>query len=184
MSLGLSTFGFGPLKILSGTLQQAVVGIDLDAFAHVVLECRQTIGIEGKIDEARLAGADAILLLVAALDSDSLNDLHDHAMALGLDVLVEVHDDDELDCALAMGARLIGVNNRDLRTFDVDLGITERLAARIDDSGVVLIAESGIGSPKDVARLERAGAMGFLVGESLMRQPDPGEALQSLRRPL
>lgn len=137
-----------------------------------------------QIDEARLAGADAILLIVAALDSDSLNDLHDHALALGLDVLVEVHDDDELDCALAMGARLIGVNNRDLRTFDVDLGITERLAARIDDSGVVLIAESGIGSPKDVARLERAGAMGFLVGESLMRQPDPGEALQSLRRPL
>lgn len=137
-----------------------------------------------QIDEARLAGADAVLLIVAALDDDQLGCLHEHAQSLGLDVLVEVHDEDELDRALATGSKLIGVNNRDLRTFDIDLATTERLAARIGDSSVVLIAESGISNAEDVARLERTGAAGFLVGESLMRQPDPGAALRVLRRPL
>ena len=135
-----------------------------------------------QIDEARLAGADAVLLIVAALENDHLTSLHDHALALGLDVLVEVHDERELTRALSIGAKLIGINNRDLRTFEVDLGTTERLAARLDESDVALIAESGIKDVADVARLERAGAAGFLVGESLMRQPDPGEALRALRR--
>jgi indole-3-glycerol phosphate synthase len=85
---------------------------------------------------------------------------------------------------LRVGATLIGVNNRDLRTFEVDLATTERLAARLDDSDIVLIAESGITNAEDIARLERAGAAGFLVGESLMRQSDPGVALRALRRPL
>jgi indole-3-glycerol phosphate synthase len=137
-----------------------------------------------QIDEARLAGADAVLLIVAVLDDDSLGQLHDYARSLGLDVLVEVHDEGELDRALATGSQLVGINNRDLRTFDIDLATTERLAARVEDPNVVLIAESGIASGKDVARLERAGAAGFLVGESLMRQPDPGAALRTLRRPL
>jgi indole-3-glycerol phosphate synthase len=135
-----------------------------------------------QIDEARVTGADAILLIVAALDRDELKGLHDHARGLGLDVLVEVHDDEELEEALAIGSNLIGVNNRDLRTFDVDLATTERIAARLTDSKVVLVAESGISNVEDVARLERAGAAGFLVGESLMREPDPGEALRTLRR--
>ncbi len=135
-----------------------------------------------QIDEARVMGADAILLIVAALDCAELKGLHDHARSLGLDVLVEVHDDEELEQALAIHSKLIGVNNRDLRTFDVDLATTERIAARLDDPEVVLIAESGISNVEDVARLERAGVAGFLVGESLMRQPDPGEALKTLRR--
>lgn len=135
-----------------------------------------------QIDEARVAGADAVLLIVAALDDARLAALHDHALALGLDVLVEVHDESELERALAIGSRLIGVNNRDLKSFEVDLGTTERLAARIADPEIVLVAESGIASPADVARLERAGAGGFLVGESLMRMPDPGRALEALRR--
>ena len=137
-----------------------------------------------QIDEARLAGADAVLLIVAALAVDQLGALHDHARSIGLDVLVEVHRDEELDRALAIGSKLVGVNNRDLRTFDIDLATTERLAARLGDSDVVLISESGIKNNEDVARLERAGASGFLVGESLMRQPDPGAALRALRRPL
>ena len=137
-----------------------------------------------QIDEARLAGADAVLLIVAALEDVLLARLHDHAMNLGLDVLVEVHDEDELDRALAIGAKLIGVNNRDLRTFDIDLATTERLAARLEDPSVVWIAESGIANAEDVDRLARAGAAGFLVGESLMRQPDPGAALRALRRPM
>jgi len=135
-----------------------------------------------QIDEARVAGADAVLLIVAALPDAELLALHRHATGLGLDVLVEVHDEAELERALAIGAKLVGVNNRDLRTFEVDLATTERLAARIADPEVVLVAESGIGSPADVARLARVGARGFLVGESLMRQPDPGRALEALRR--
>lgn len=135
-----------------------------------------------QIDEARIAGADAVLLIVAALTDAALEALHRHAEGLGLDVLVEVHDEAELDRALALGSRLIGVNNRDLRSFEVDLGTTERLAARIRDAQVVLVAESGIAGPDDVARLTRAGARGFLVGESLMREPDPGRALEALRR--
>lgn len=135
-----------------------------------------------QIDEARIAGADAVLLIVAALDDGALAAFQARARALGLDVLVEVHDEGELDRALAVGATLIGVNNRDLRSFEVDLGTTERLAARIADPAVLLVAESGIATPADVARLERAGAGGFLVGESLMREPDPGAALQALRR--
>lgn len=136
-----------------------------------------------QIDEARVVGADAVLLIVAALSDADLAALHAHASGLELDVLVEVHDEAELDRALAIGSMLIGVNNRDLKSFDVDLGTTERLAARITNPEVLLVAESGIGCPADVARLARAGARGFLVGESLMRMPDPGSALVALRRP-
>ncbi|MFK7897456.1 MAG: indole-3-glycerol phosphate synthase TrpC [Myxococcota bacterium] len=135
-----------------------------------------------QIDEARLYGADAILLIVSALSDPELAGFHEHAIGLGLDVLVEVHDEAELDRALNINATLVGVNNRNLRTFEVDLATTERLAARLPNSNVTLIAESGIADADDVARLERAGAAGFLVGESLMRQPDPGKALEALRR--
>jgi indole-3-glycerol phosphate synthase len=133
-----------------------------------------------QIDEARVAGADAVLLIVAALDPARLGALRARAAELGLDALVEVHDERELDQALAAGADLVGVNNRDLRTFVTDLTVTERLAARAP-AGTFLVAESGIAKPADVARLAKAGARAFLVGESLMREPHPGEALQRLR---
>jgi len=135
-----------------------------------------------QIDEARVAGADAVLLIVAALDDDRLAGFHARAHVLGLDVLVEVHDEAELERALAVGAELIGVNNRDLRSFEVDLSVTERLAARLPgDRDIVLVAESGIADNGDVTRLERAGARAFLVGESLMREPDIEVALHRLR---
>lgn len=133
-----------------------------------------------QIDEACVAGADAVLLIVAALAPDELAALIDHARARGIDALVEVHDEEQLGAALAAGADLVGVNNRDLRTFDVDLATTERLAALVP-SEVVLVAESGIHEPEDIERLERAGAHAVLVGESLMRQPDVGAALRRLR---
>ncbi len=133
-----------------------------------------------QIDEARAAGADAVLLIVAALDPQALQDLHGHAKGRGLDVLVEVHDEAELAEALGAGADLIGVNNRDLRTFETDLATTERLAPSVGE-GTVLVSESGIFEPEDVDRLARAGAGAFLVGESLMRQPDVGQALRRLR---
>jgi indole-3-glycerol phosphate synthase len=138
-----------------------------------------------QIDEARWRGADAVLLIAAAFApagrAAELAALRARARSLGLDALVEVHDEGELEAALEAGADLLGVNNRDLRSFEVDLGTTERLAARVP-RGVVLVAESGIHAPDDVARLEAAGAHAFLVGEALMREADPGAALRQLRR--
>jgi indole-3-glycerol phosphate synthase len=145
-----------------------------------VVDCYQ-------IDEARLAGADAVLLIAAAMPSDNpaaeLRRLRLRAEELGLDALVEVHDDREFDIAVECGADFIGVNNRDLGTFEVGLEISERLAGRAPD-GVVVVAESGIFTANDVARLEPAGVDAFLVGEALMREPDPGLALRELRRKL
>lgn len=134
--------------------------------------------------EAAEAGADAVLLIVAILDDARLRHLHELVTGAGLTALVEVHDAAELDRALAVGAGLIGVNNRNLKTFEVDLGTTERLAARLADelrSGErLLVAESGLRTRADVARVRAAGAGAILVGESLMRQPDPGAKVREL----
>ena len=134
-----------------------------------------------QIDEARVHGADAVLLIASALTPTELEALRRHALGLGLDALVEVHDEGELGEALSAGADLVGVNNRDLRSFEVDLALTEKLAPLLP-GGVVLVAESGIFTARDVARLEEAGAHAFLVGESLMREQDIGLALARLRR--
>lgn len=136
-----------------------------------------------QIDEARVSGADAVLLIVAALSPDSVAALRKRARELGLDVLVEVRDIPELEVALAAEADLIGVNNRDLRTFEVDLGTTERVGARLaSNAGALLVSESGIATGDDLRRLSEAGARAFLVGESLMREPDVELALRRLRR--
>ena len=138
-----------------------------------------------QIDEARVHGADAVLLIVAAFAGDNaavtLSQLHQRAVELGLDALVEIHDEAELDTALSCGADLIGINARDLRTFEVDLGHSERLARLVPDR-VLLVAASGISANRDIARLQSAGAGAFLVGESLMREADIGKALRRLRR--
>jgi indole-3-glycerol phosphate synthase len=133
-----------------------------------------------QIDEARVAGADAVLLIAAALGPDDLLALRERAEALGLCALVEVHDELELAVALDSGARVIGINNRDLRTFHTDLAVTERLAPRVPE-GVVVVAESGIFTRTDMARLAASGAHAFLVGESLMREADMAGALRRLR---
>ncbi|MFO1477494.1 MAG: indole-3-glycerol phosphate synthase TrpC [Verrucomicrobiota bacterium] len=134
---------------------------------------------ERQILEAIEWGADAILLIVAILDDERLRRFHDLAIEAGLTALVEVHDDAELDRAIAIGAGLIGVNNRNLKTFQVDLGTTERLARRIG-SGTVLVGESGIHTPADVDRLRRCGARAVLVGESLVKQGDIGSKVAEL----
>jgi indole-3-glycerol phosphate synthase len=134
---------------------------------------------EYQIFEARAAGADAILLIVAALSDDELRSLFRTARNYGVDVLVEVHDEDELRRALRIGPEIIGINNRDLRTFDVDLATTERLAARIPD-GVLIVGESGIRTQQDIKRLADAGVDAVLVGESLMREADRATALRRL----
>ena len=131
--------------------------------------------------EARANCADAVLLIVAALSDDELHRLGAAARAQGLDVLYEVHDGDELKRALDTGCDLIGVNTRNLKTFNVDLRTALNLAGELP-AGVVRVAESGIHSGEDVARLRDAGYHAFLVGESLMRAPSPGDALRELLR--
>ena len=132
-----------------------------------------------QIREARAAGADAVLLIVAALEDGELRELLAEARALGVDALVEVHERAELDRALRAGARLVGVNNRDLRTLAVSLETSLSLAAAIPED-VVAVAESGIRSGLDLRRLRDAGFDACLVGEHLMAAPDPGEALRVL----
>jgi indole-3-glycerol phosphate synthase len=129
--------------------------------------------------EARAAGADAILLIVRILEDALLEELHGLGSELGMSVLVEVHDEDELARALATGARLVGINNRDLRTFETDLGLSLALGPGVPPE-VTLVAESGIRTGADVARLGAAGFDAVLVGESLMRQPDIEAAAAAL----
>jgi len=134
---------------------------------------------EYQLLEARVAEADAVLLIVAALSDAELSALHGQARALGMDVLVEVHDREELDRALAVGAESIGVNNRDLRDFSVDLQRTMQLRGAIPD-GVLVVSESGIGSGEQLRELEREAVDAVLVGESLMRAAEPEQALRAL----
>lgn len=130
--------------------------------------------------EALLAGADAVLLIVAALSGAELRALRELARELGLDVLVEVHEPAELAVALEAGADLIGINNRDLRDFSVDIERTFEMLASIPEH-VTVVSESGLAEPEQLARLKDAGVAGVLVGESLMRAPAPQEALLALR---
>ena len=129
--------------------------------------------------EARAIGADAILIIVAALSDQQMAEIEAAASELGMDVLVEVHDDREMERASRLRSRLIGVNNRDLKRFVTDLGNTERLA-RLAPDGTLLVAESGINTHADLLRLSHCGARTFLVGESLMRQPDVEAATRTL----
>lgn len=134
---------------------------------------------EHQLLEARALGADAVLLIVAALDRASLESLHDGATRLGLEALVEVHDEQEVECALAAGALAVGVNHRDLSTFRVDIGLTERLRPLVP-AGVVVVSESGIHSADDARRMRDGGADAILVGEALMRAADPKAKLREL----
>jgi indole-3-glycerol phosphate synthase len=133
-----------------------------------------------QIVEARAAGADAVLLIVAGLTDGQLAELHAAALAYGLSVLVEIHDEAELQRALKIAPKLLGINNRDLRTFNVDLATTERLAPRIPRE-ITIVGESGIASHADLERLGRSGVHAVLVGELLMRQADRAGALRELR---
>jgi len=132
-----------------------------------------------QIVEAKSYGADAVLLIAALLDSHLMDDLRAQASALGLDSMVEVHTETELDSALRANAQVIGVNNRDLKTFAVDLSTTERLAPLIP-SGLPAVCESGIDSLDQIRRVEKCGVHVFLIGEALMRSPEPGRKLAEL----
>ncbi|HEV2115775.1 MAG TPA: indole-3-glycerol phosphate synthase TrpC [Terriglobales bacterium] len=151
------------------------------ASSHAPVPClrKDFIVDEFQLVESRANHADAVLLIVAALKDIELGKLHQGARELNLDVLCEVHDEAELDRALAAGCGIIGVNSRNLRTFEVDLQTPLRLAARLP-AGTLAVAESGIHSPENMQELGAAGYKAFLVGEWLMKAPRPGEALSEL----
>jgi indole-3-glycerol phosphate synthase len=154
------------------------LGIARDACALPVL--RKDFLIDPyQVYEARCWGADCVLLIVAALDDGRLAELEDCALGLGMDVLVEVHDAGELDRALRLRTPLLGINNRDLRTFEVSLRTTLSQLPRIPADRLV-VTESGILSREDVRTMRDAGVDAFLVGEAFMRAPDPGDALRDL----
>jgi indole-3-glycerol phosphate synthase len=134
---------------------------------------------EYQLLEARVAGADAVLLIVAALERGRMEELMGAASDLGLDALVEVHDEKEVEAAVEAGAEVIGINNRDLHSLEVDLETTFELLADVP-AGTVVVAESGIALNEDVERLERAGVDAILVGEALMRADDPVRAVREL----
>lgn len=135
-----------------------------------------------QIDRAYAFGADVILLIVAALSDEELKDLYAYARSKELDVLVEVHNEEELGRAQKIKPRLIGVNNRNLKTFEVNLETTEKLAQKIDTQKQVLVSESGIKSSEDVRRVAAVGARAILVGETLMRAQDPADMIQQFKR--
>ncbi len=158
----------------SADLQAARGAVDLP-----VIRKDFTVAAADVVD-ARLMGADAILLIVAALDDRELADFHALAVELGLDVLVETHDEAEVERALAVGATLVGVKQRDLLTFEVDQQRAVRVAASLPP-GVIRVAESGVRGPDDVRALKDAGYHAVLVGESLVTSGDPEASVRALR---
>lgn len=161
---------------------------DLEAVAKAVstpLLCKDFMIHKIQIDKAKSVGASVILLIVAALEPEKLAELYSYATGLGLEVLVEVHDVAELKEALTIDAKIIGVNNRDLKTFEVDLARTEEIAAHFPfGEGRVLISESGLVGKSDAIRVSQAGASAVLVGETLMRSGSVLEAIEALQVPL
>ncbi|MDG5470501.1 indole-3-glycerol phosphate synthase TrpC [Jeotgalibacillus sp. ET6] len=154
------------------------------ASVSIPVLCKDFIIDEVQIRRAKEAGASIILLIAAALDQKTLLDLYRKAVQMELEVLVEVHDEEELGRALEVGASLIGVNNRNLKTFEVDLEISRKLAAKMPLQEVHFISESGILSPHEAQQAADFGASGVLVGEVLMKSSNAGDLLTSLQVPL
>jgi len=182
LALGFEQAGAAALSVLTEEdyFQGSIANLH-EAAAASRLPCLRKDFIVDRVQilEARAAGADAVLLIIAALAPAEFTHLYGQTQEIGLEVLVEVHEEKELELAKTVGANLIGVNNRDLHTFQVDIGTAERLAARLP-AGAVHVAESGINTAGDLRRLGEAGYHAFLIGESLMRAASPEEELRRL----
>ncbi|MEK3889584.1 indole-3-glycerol phosphate synthase TrpC [Bacillus sp. FSL K6-3431] len=159
---------------------------DLSAVAKAVkvpLLCKDFMIDRIQIDVAKDHGASVILLIAAAMSEERLQDLYNYARSLNLDVLFEVHNEEEAEIALKIGARIIGINNRNLKTFEVDLGVTERVSTILQKEEILLVSESGIRTRADVEQVTAAGAKAILVGETLMRSTDIAETMADIRIP-
>jgi indole-3-glycerol phosphate synthase len=195
-SRGILRSAYDPVAIARGYEAAGAAAISVlteptffDGSLEHLRAVRQAVGVpvlrkdfvvsEYQLLEARAAGADAVLLIVAALEPRELEHLHARAVALGLDVLVEVHEPEELAVAVDAGARIVGVNNRNLRTLQVDVRASDATIAAMPRD-VVAVSESGLKSAADLARLRRLGYHAFLMGERFMTAGNPGEALKTL----
>jgi indole-3-glycerol phosphate synthase len=152
--------------------------------ADIPILCKDFIIDNIQIDLARKSGADVILLIAAVLEKQALADLYAYSQSLGMECLVEIHDEVDLEKALSIEAPLIGVNNRNLKTFEVNIENTERLGPLVKDSGALLISESGMRSKSDVMRAAEAGANGILVGETFMRSLNLKQVFSDFRIPI
>lgn len=161
---------------------------DLAAVSAAVTElpllCKDFIIDRVQIDAAVEHGASVILLIAAVLHENRLKDLYNYAKSLQLDVLFEVHNEQEAETAVNIGANIVGINNRDLKTFHVDLAVTERVAAILKREDIVIVSESGLRTGEDAAFVKEAGANAVLVGETLMRANDIGVTMADLKIPL
>ncbi|HDX9577757.1 TPA: indole-3-glycerol phosphate synthase TrpC [Bacillus pseudomycoides] len=148
---------------------------------NIPLLCKDFIIDRIQIDRAYDAGANLILLIVAALSKEQLFELYVYVKELGLEAIVEIHNEEELEIALELNPDVIGVNNRNLKTFEVDLRITEQLGKRLNEQNTLWISESGIHTKEDIIRVKKAGAKGILVGEAFMTASSVGDLFQSLQ---
>lgn len=160
---------------------------DLEAIRSSIVQpilCKEFIIDTIQIDAAKQAGADIVLLIAAALNDDKLHELYQYAREKDLEVLMEVHDEREAERVLKTDNRLIGVNNRNLKTFEVNIGVTEKIAPLIKREGRFLISESGMKTVEDVERVAKVGANGILVGETFMKHSSPKDAISQMKLPL
>lgn len=181
-----ATAGAGAISVLTDRTFFKGSMADLSAVAQAVdvpLLCKDFMIDEVQIDAAKEHGASIILLIAAALPETRLQELYDYARSQQLDVLFEVHNEEEAETALRVGANIVGINNRNLKTFEVDLGVTERVASLLQQTDRLLISESGMKVKEDIERVRAAGAKGILVGETLMRSGDIQQTMNQFRIP-
>lgn len=178
--------GAGAISVLTDRTFFKGSMADLSAVAQAVdvpLLCKDFMIDEVQIDAAKEHGASIILLIAAALPESRLKELYNYARSQQLDVLFEVHNEEEAETALRVGANIVGINNRNLKTFEVDLGVTERVASLLQQTDRLLISESGMKVKEDIERVRAAGAKGILVGETLMRSGDIQQTMNQFRIP-
>ncbi|MBS4224359.1 indole-3-glycerol phosphate synthase TrpC [Lederbergia citrea] len=185
-ALAYERAGAGAISVLTDRTFFKGSMADLSAVGEAVqvpLLCKDFMIDEVQIDVAKDHGASVILLIAAALPENRLRELYHYARSLSLDVLFEVHNEEEAEVALRIGARIVGINNRNLKTFEVDLAVTERVAAMLRNENILLVSESGIRTKADVEQVEAAGAKAILVGETLMRSENIAGTMDDIRIP-